>query len=226
MCHDKITFRIAVLGLFIAFMMVLAMCFAIAKADTNLAAQCKAGTSSGSKTCTGGVIYDYPATNRWIRTTGDVFYFWDVLSSTSLVSVCAADIPRASSACPVINLIPKSQVPLKAPPAATTMKVQITWVAPTTGLQDGKTVALQSGDIVSYQIAWVPKAGGRGGEFSVPATQTTYQIEIPAQAAVISMSVQGKDSWGGSSVGILVDPKAAPAVVPNAPSDVRAEVVP
>lgn len=214
-----------------ALLIVLGLLFAlVANADTNLTAICKGGTTSGSSNCTGGVIYDYPGPDKWVRVRNGVFYFWGVIGSTSAVSVCTADIPRGSPNCSAVALIPKAQVPLQAtfdpPPSASTMKLEVSWLPPTQGILDGKTVALQPGDIVSYQIAWVPQGGGRGGEFSVPAASSRSVIEIPTQAVYISVSAQGRDSWGASSVPKLFDPAIKPAIVPFAPDALTIKRVP
>jgi hypothetical protein len=200
----------------------------VAHADVNLTAQCPAGTSSGSKLCTGGVVYRYPVTSAYTRTTGDVFYFWGVIGATGQVSVCPADIPVDSILCPEPTLIVKTAVPLVPPlaPTPSSFRVLVSWTPPTTGIQEGKAVTLKSGDIIGYQIAWVPEAGGRGGEIVTGATETSRIIDLPYEAVRISISAQGIDVWGSSTMPIPIAPSPTGAVIPDSPTNVQASVVP
>lgn len=210
-----------------AILMWLAM--GLARADTNLTAICKGGTTSGSANCSMGIVYDYPGANQWVRTGSNAFYFWGVIGSASAVVICTADIPRGSPTCPAVSTLPKAQVPLSAPVAPSqpsgNIKLKVSWTPPTQGTLDGKTVTLQPGDITGYQIAWVPQSGGRGGEFMLAGTLSSITIDVPPYPLYISVSAKGKDAWGPSSPNAPYPAPPTASVIPGAPSGLKIEQV-
>lgn len=196
-------------------------------AATNLPLSCKAALT-GTACAEANYQYVPGKAGLIVATPSSGWRLWEVIAATDQIRACPADI-TAGTLCNVSRVTIKKSAAATAvepPPPVSTMNIRITWVAPTKGVQGLELVPLLPGDILGYEIAWVPKAGGRGGEFAVPAGQTTYTFTIPAQSVNVSMSVQGRDTWGDSSPSILVDPLAPKPVVPGAVTGFTVEVVP
>lgn len=195
----------------------------LAHAATNLPLSCKAALVNG--VCAETSYQFVPGkAGLTVATPATGWRLWESIGAAEQVRACPADITPGTACTQNRVSIAKS---LAAAEAVTVgnMTIRVTWVAPTTGVQDGKTVTLQVGDILGYQIAWVPKAGGRGGEIAVPAGATSHTFSIPAQGVSISMSVQGRDSWGPSSESLAADPLAPKPIVPNPVTGFKVEVI-
>jgi hypothetical protein len=193
-------------------------------AATNLPLSCKAALT-GTACAEANYQYVPGKAGLVVATPSSGWRLWEVIAATDDIRACPADI-TAGTLCAVNRATIKKSAAAVEPVTVPPMTIRVTWIAPTTGLQDEKPVTLQPGDILGYEIAWVPKAGGRGGEFAVPAGQTTYTFTIPAQSVSVSMSVQGKDSWGPSSENVPADPLAPKPVVPGAVTGFKVDVVP